>query len=287
MIYAQLRAFLAAARTGSFTEGARLLKITQPSISKQIRELEERCGEPLFDRAGRQVRLTPLGVQVMTSARRMMDAEVDALQLLSDVKALGSGHLRIAAVGPYHLVEILHEFHRRYPRVRVSVEFGHSQYVHDAVENFDADLGVLASQQPGNSLARFCYRQCPLMLAVPVGHALASRVSVALSELEGEPVIHREAGSSSRQIFEAACHAAGVQTGSVLEIGSREAIRIAIAKGMGIGYVSQDEVVPHDGIVVVPFAEPQGLMTNATLVWRKERGANTVIGAFLHTAQKR
>ncbi|NBA95859.1 LysR substrate-binding domain-containing protein [Pseudomonas sp. R5(2019)] len=285
MIYAQLRAFLAAARCGSFSEGARVLKITQPSISKQIRDLEERCGEPLFDRIGRQVRLTPLGLQVMTIARRMIDAELDALQVLTDVKAVASGHLRIAAVGPYHLMEILSAFNRRYPRVRVSIEFGHSRHVEEAVNSFDADLGVLARQHRVDGLASLCYRQCPLLLSVPRGHRLASCAVIHFDQLESEWVIHRESGSSSRQIFEAACRAAGVPIHSVLEIGSREAIRIAVANGLGVSYVSRDEAVTHDTIVYVPFADPGAVMTNATLIWRKDRQANTLIEAFLDTAQ--
>ncbi len=285
MIYSQLRAFLAAARCNSFSEGARLLKITQPSISKQIRDLEERCGEPLFDRVGRQVRLTPLGVQVMTIARRMIDAELDALQVLTDVKALASGHLRIAAVGPYHLMEILSAFHRRYPRVRVSIEFGHSRHVEDAVNNFDADLGVLARQHRVDGLDSLCYRQCPLLLGVPVGHRLASSAAIDLQHLGDELVIHRESGSSSRQIFEAACRAAGVQIQSVLEIGSREAIRIAVANGLGVCYVSRDEAVAHESIIYIPFAEPAAVITNGTLIWRKDRQTNTLIEAFLQTAQ--
>ncbi|MEC5343474.1 LysR substrate-binding domain-containing protein [Brenneria populi] len=287
MIYAQLRAFLAAAHSNSFSEGARLLNITQPSISKQIRDLEKRCGEPLFERIGRSVRLTPLGLRVMEISKRMMDAELDCLLLFNDVAALEAGVLRIAAVGPYHLMTILPEFHSRYPKVRINVRFGGSNHVEEAVRQFDADIGILA-MAPGRAMPEmdaFPYRSCPIVLSVPADHRLARAERLSVQDLAAESIIHREPGSTTRQIFENVLYAEKTGVNSILEIGSREAIRIAVANGLGIGYVSEDEIVPHPNIRHIPLSGPTP-RTNATLIWRSGRDDNTLVKAFLNVARE-
>ncbi len=284
MLYSRLKAFWAVATAGGFSAGAKLLAVTQPAVSRQVQELEAECGDRLFHRAGRRTWLTPAGEHLLPIAQRLVDAELDAMQLLSDSKTLARGHLKIAAVGPYHLVDILDAFHRRHPGVQVTVSIGGSGWVEQAVMDYAADVGLLALEAPPAACAHLRYRRNRLVVIAPRGHALASRTRIRLRDLHGQTLIAREPGSTTRRLFEAMLRREQVRPRTLLEIGSREAIRLAVARGLGLGYVSECEAVPHPDIVSLAVDDAD-LPTEASLIWRREREAANLVAAFLEIAR--
>ena len=140
----QLRSFYAVARMGSFTKAAEHLHVSQPTITTQVRFLEEAYKVELFHRSGRRVQLTQLGEQLMQLAQQIFSLEADAVSLLGDAGELRTGLLRVAAVGPFHVTQMLADFSQHYPDIKVSVSTGNSQDVLDRLLDYRADVGVLA-----------------------------------------------------------------------------------------------------------------------------------------------
>src|SRR3546814_723808 len=114
MNYAQLRAFHLVAREGSFTRAARALRVTQPTLSAQVKALEDTYGVRLLDRKGRGAVPTELGQALFELTARLFAIEEDAAALLADTRALIRGHIKVGADGPYHAVPIMAAFKRRY-----------------------------------------------------------------------------------------------------------------------------------------------------------------------------
>ena len=140
----QLRSFYAVARMGSFTKAAEHLHVSQPTITTQVRFLEEAYKVELFHRSGRRVQLTQLGEQLMQLAQQIFSLEADAVSLLGDAGELRTGLLRVAAVGPFHVTQMLADFSQHYPDIKVNVSTGNSQDVLDRLLDYRADVGVLA-----------------------------------------------------------------------------------------------------------------------------------------------
>src|SRR5690349_5231745 len=237
----QLRSFHAVARAGGFTGAAKLLHISQPTVTTQVRFLEETYGIELFYRRGHRVTLTPLGEQLYEIAQKIFALENETVHLLEDSGELKSGLLRVGAVGPFHVTEMLARFNRRFPGVEVSVRVGNSETVLAALVDYQTDVAVLAQFTDDPRFHSVPYSRHPVVIFAPRSHRFASRRSIRIAELEGEPMIFREEGSTTRKALDDALRRAGVAPRVVMEIGSREAIREAVIMGVGIAAVSEIE----------------------------------------------
>lgn len=284
----QLRSFYAVARMGSFTKAAQVLHLSQPTLTTQVRFLEERYQVELFVRRGRQVALTELGEQLMQLAQQIFDLEGDAVSLLEDVGQLRSGHLRVAAVGPYHVTQMLVEFNRRYPDIKVSVSAGNSEDVLDRLLDYRADVGVLAQVVGDDRFLSVPFARHPVVIFVPSTHRFARRRTIRIGELRGERMILREPGSTTRKALDAALKRAGIAPQVVMEIGSREVIREAVAQGIGIAAVSQVEYVPGPGLHAVKISDAE-VYTYAHVLCLAERRDTRMVRAFFDalTAQSK
>jgi aminoethylphosphonate catabolism LysR family transcriptional regulator len=280
----QLRSFHAVARAGGFTGAARLLHISQPTVTTQVRFLEEAYGAELFYRRGRKVTLTPLGEQLNELAQRIFALEGEAVHLLRDSGELRTGSLRVGAVGPYHVTEMLARFNQRYPGVGVAVRVGNSTEVLDDLLDYRTDVAVLAQYTEDPRFHSLPYSRHPVVVFVHRAHRFARRRAIRLAELDGEGMILREEGSTTRKAFDDALRKAGVRPRVVMEIGSREAIREAVIKGVGIGAVSEVEYIPHRDIRPVPLSDVS-VHTQAHVVCLQERREARLVRAFLDIAR--
>lgn len=276
----QLRSFHAVARAGGFTGAARLLHISQPTVTTQVRFLEETYGIELFYRRGHKVTLTPLGEQLFELAQRVFALESETIHLLEDSGQLKSGHLRVGAVGPFHVTEMLAGFNRAFPGVQVSVRVGNSETVLATLLDYQTDVAVLAHFSDDPRFHFVPYRRHPIMVFVHRSHRFAARKSIRIAELQGEGMIVREEGSTTRKALDDALAQAGVKPRILMEIGSREAIREAVIKGVGIGAVSQIEYVPDPEIRMVRVSDA-AMFTHAHVVCLEERREARLVKAFL------
>jgi LysR family transcriptional regulator, low CO2-responsive transcriptional regulator len=280
MTLTQLRSFHAVASSGGFVAGASALNVSQPTLTAQIKALEAEFGVELFYRRNRRSQLTPSGRDLHAITQRLFAEEKEARELLSAAKGLHTGHLRIGAVGPYHVTEMLAAFNQRYPGITLSMSIGNSSEVQRDLLDYKSDVAVLAHIDPDERLIAIPYRRHPVLVFMQANHKLARRKSIRLGEVAGEPFVARESGSTTRRAFEDAAKAKGVQLRTIIEIGSREAIREAVIRGIGMGYVSEAEFIPDARLRAVRVKDA-GIYTAAHVVFLREREHGRLIKAFL------
>jgi aminoethylphosphonate catabolism LysR family transcriptional regulator len=276
----QLRSFHAVASSGGFIAGAALLNVSQPTLTAQIKALEAEFGVELFYRRNRRSELTPSGRDLHAITLRLFAEEKEAREFLAATKGLRTGQLRIGAVGPYHVTEMLAAFNQRYPGITLSMSIGNSLEVQSELLDYKSDIAVLAHIDADERLIAIPYRRHPVLAFMSADHKLARRKSVRMEELAGEPFVAREPGSTTRRAFESAAAEKGIKLRTIIEIGSREAIREAVIHGIGIGYVSEAEFIPDARLSLVRISNAE-IFTAAHVVYLRERTHSRLIKAFL------
>lgn len=280
MRHTQLRSFHAVAQRLSFTAAARELGVSQPTITTQVKSLEEEFGVELFVRRGRRIELTETGGGLLDITRRLFADEKEAADYLNETRGLKTGHLRVGAVGPYHVTDMLAAFNARHPGLYVSVTVGNSRDTLRDLLDYQTDVAVLAHVDPDPRLVAIPYRRHRVIAFCPADHPFAQRRSIRLRDMEGQRLVVREAGSTTRRAFDQAMREAGVAARVIMEIGSRESIREAVAKGIGMGVVSEAEFIPDPRIRSLPIADAE-IYTYAHVVHLKERQKARLVHAFL------
>ena len=284
MRYVQLRAFHYVAICGGFSRAAEQLFLTQPAISDQVRKLEEEYDVLLFNRYKKQVTLTGFGQQLLEITHRMFDTEQQALDLLSESRALRSGTLRIVADAAHHLLHILGKFREKYPGIQVTVRTGNTETVVTSLFAYDADIGVLGEIPKGREFDMLKLNSTPIIAFVARTHALAGTKSMNFAELSEYPLVMREQGSKTRQKLEAMANECGVTFTPRIEARGREAVREIVASGGGIGFVSHAEFGHDNRLLPIRIESPEMLMDEA-LICLRERSGGKLVKAFFDIAR--
>jgi aminoethylphosphonate catabolism LysR family transcriptional regulator len=252
--HAQLRAFHAVASARSFTEAARVLGVSQPAVSMQVRSLEEAYGVELLAR-GRKVEPTELGRALLAAVRPIFALEAEAAELLGRASGLLRGHLRVGADAPFVVVPLLAAFRAAHPGMTLSLSLGNSAEVLDDLLDGRTDVAALSDRVGDPRLFAVPAARSRQVVVVAASHPWASRRTLKLRDLHGVPMVMREEGSITRRAFEAAAQKAGVVPEIVMELGSREAIQEAVAAGIGVGVVIEAERGHDARLAAVPFAD--------------------------------
>ncbi|MBZ9951679.1 MULTISPECIES: LysR substrate-binding domain-containing protein [unclassified Mesorhizobium] len=284
MRYVQLRAFHQVAISGGFSRAAEALFLTQPAISDQVRKLEEEYDVLLFNRNKKQVTLTHSGQKLLEITHRMFDTEQQALELLTESRALRSGTLRIVADAAHHLLHILGSFRARYPGVQVSLRAGNTETVISSLYSYDADIGVLGEVPTGRDFEVLKLNSTPIIAFASVDHPLSGKKSLSLKQLAQESLVMRERGSKTRQKLEDLAAASKVELRPVIEAEGREAVREIVASGAGIGFVSAAEFGQDSRLAAIALDAPETLMDEA-LICLRERSGGKLVRAFLDMAR--
>ena len=279
MNFAQLRAFHGVAVAGSYTRASEQLHVTQPTLSGQVKALEESYGVRLFERRGRGVELTSLGSNLLEITRRLYASEAEAEQLLSAVRSLTGGQLRVGADAPHNVVAVLSAFKRRHPGIQLAISFGNSEKVMQDLFERRSEIAVLADVKPDKRLYALPISRDRLVAFVARGHAWSKRRSIRLDELSDTTIVLREPGSTTRAIIEQAMAERGLKPAEVIEIGSREAVREAVAAGLGIGFVFEHEFGPDPRLHALSLRDAR-LEATEYAVCLEERRPVRVVRAF-------
>jgi aminoethylphosphonate catabolism LysR family transcriptional regulator len=278
--HAQLRAFHAVATAGSFTEAARVLGVSQPAVSMQVRSLEEAYGVELLARGRGGVEPTELGSALLDATRPIFALASEAAELLRQASALLSGHLRVGADAPFLVVPLLAAFRREHPQVTLSLSLGNSSEVLRGLLDGHTDVAALSDRIEDPRLFAVPAARSRQVVVVAEGHPWATRRGVRLRDLAGAPMVMREEGSVTRRAIEAALARAGVVPDVVMELGSREAIQEAVAAGIGVGVVIEAERGHDARLVALPLLDA-AIEHVAYVVCLQERRRLRAVRAFL------
>jgi aminoethylphosphonate catabolism LysR family transcriptional regulator len=275
-----LKAFHAVATQGSFTKAAASLHLTQPTLSDHVSGLESRFGVKLFKRHGRGVVLTAMGRALLELTRRQHATEVEMKQLLSSSRGMLNGQLRIAADSPFLIMPLVKDFSSQHPGIKVAMDFGNTQWVTQQLIEGHVDIGIMPEPSHDERLISTPFRRDEIIFFVSKGHPWAQRRNVALTEITDQRLIIREMGSYTRSLFEQELRRHQIVSQQVLEIGSSEGLREAVALGLGVGIIQAGELTLDQRLQPVHIRDTK-LQVIEHLVCLKEAKLVPVIKAFI------
>ena len=242
----QLNVFVIAADTLNFTQTAKRLHLTQSSVSQHIKSLESQLGVDLFERKGRSLEITDAGYVLLPMAREIVEGSIRVAEQMELLKNEIHGHLIIGcntAPGKYILPTMLAKFHENFPLVRISCQVLPTKQVQEGMA--EGDIHFPLSNVPDTSTEGVEYQlylEEPIELIVPLDHPWAARKEIEPEELLEEQFISREKNSGTYQNVAKALLDIGIdieKLDTFMEMGTSEALALAVEQGLGIGFVSK------------------------------------------------
>lgn len=235
-----LLVFHTVARTGSITASSKELHISQPALSRELRELESRVGITLFERLPRGMRLTHAGTVLAEYAKRLFAIADAAKREMKELATARIGHLALAAsntIGTYVLPRLLAHFRTDNPGVKVSLFIGNTTQVSQGVADMRYSLGFIEGPLHVEGLVSHCFQEDELLPVVAALHPLAGRRHIVPADLKDFPLLMREAGSGTRELVDGIFAHLAIREGPVMEFGNTEAIKQAAIHGGGIAWL--------------------------------------------------
>ena len=280
-----LRYLVAVADTRHFGRAAERCFVSQPTLSTQLKKLEEYLGVQLIERQPKRVALTAAGEEIVARARRILEASDEVVTLARTHRDPLAGALRIAmlpTIGPYLLPRVAREITKALPRLDLRLYEYPTAAMLAKLRAGEIDLGILALPVELDGLeARELYDEA-FMVALPATHPLAKRPTIRIQDLHGETLLLLEDGHCLRDQALAVCSHASMQEKQDFRATSLETLRQMVATGAGVTLLP--ELATHGayrharGVVVRPFARPAPLRKIGG-VWRKTSARHAAIAA--------
>jgi DNA-binding transcriptional LysR family regulator len=284
----RLQVFVQAAESLSFSEAARNLHLTQPTVSHHIKMLEASLGVQLFERTGSSLKLTEAGRMLVPRARKLIREAIEAEQVMAALQDQITGQIRIACsttTGKYILPQFAARFRYRHPGVKVSVIRCTSGYIASRLLGTEANLGVVSHDILDSELEFQEFFHDHIILIAPADHRWATREYIDPSELLEEPLIIREPASGTRRVMlaELGKHDIVLDDMNVyMELCNTEAIIKTIEAGFGVSFVSRlaaEWALEQGSVVEVPVAGFD-LRLTVYMVQRTMHEANRAVEVF-------
>ena len=291
MEFKQLRTFVEVAHQGGFTQAAHLLHISQSAVSKQVAQLEQNLGTPLFDRLGSQVRLTAAGNVVLQRAEGMLRLHKELLSELDDLSQLTRGELRVGLplLGSNALfASLFAEYRRRYPNIQVQLLEGGSMHIEQAVISGELELGgSLTPKNPLFGYQPFCDE--PLDALLPADHPLAQGGSVRLEQLADTPFLLYQRSFMLNERLLQACQQLGFTPKEGGRSGQSDFLVALVAAGQGVvllpSVVARELIRP--GVVRLKLVAPDYLRWDIAFIWRDGAYLSRAAQAWLELLRER
>lgn len=280
-----LRYLVAVADTRHFGQAAARCFVSQPTLSAQIKKLENYLGVQLIERHPRRIALTEAGTQVVTRARRMIEAGEEIVTLAGTWRDPLAGRLRVAllpTIGPYLLPLVAARLRRKLPRLELLLYEYQTDQMLEHLQVGDIDVGILALPVPAEGLVERRLFDEPFVVAAPENHELARRRNVKPSDLNGETLLLLEDGHCLREQALDICARIDAQEKQDFRATSLETLRQMVAAGSGITLLprlaSSGAYGNARGVVTLPFAPPVPVRHVGAL-WRKTSARGAAIEA--------
>jgi DNA-binding transcriptional LysR family regulator len=240
----QLKIFAAVARHMSFARAAEELHLTPPALSIQVRQLAEAVGQPLFDQIGKKIYLTAAGEALTTACQDVLDRLERLAQELAALQGLEKGSLKLATLSTakYFIPRLLGGFCTEHPGVDAALFVGNREVLLERLVRNQDDLYILGQPPEHMSVAAEPFADNPLVVVARSDHPLMPEKDIAPSRLRDVPFILRELGSGTRLAAEKFFERHGVALKTRMEFGSNEAVKQAVAGGLGVSVLSASTI---------------------------------------------
>ncbi|MBP1964760.1 LysR family transcriptional regulator [Paenibacillus aceris] len=271
MDYRLLEYFLAVCEELHFTKAAEKLGISQPTLSQQIRALEQRIGSPLFQRLGKKVYVTEAGEILLKHSRNIFHELEQAQAAFNEIQGMQRGRLRIGCSGNHLLTETMMAFHALYPKIELSVAELATEETIEGLLNNQLDLGVVFLPEADDQLVRIPLYKEKLLFVVSSNHSLAGSEAIRLEDLVQLPVAMLPKKFYVRHMIEACCEQSDLVCKPILELSTLESL-LQMAKNNVGGAVLPGSYMEHiqsSDIRCIPIVDPVP-QKDVGIVYRKD-----------------
>ena len=281
-----LRYLVAVADARHFGRAAERSFVSQPTLSAQLKKLEDYLGVQLIERAPKRVQLTPAGEEIVARARRILDASEEIVELARGHRDPLAGRLKLAllpTIGPYLLPNVAARLRKSLPRLELMLYEYQTDPMLEKLHSGEIDVGILALPVPPDGFdSRELYKE-PFMVALPAAHRLAQRASIKVDDLSHETLLLLEDGHCLREQALDICSGSDVHEKQDFRATSLETLRQMVAAGVGITLLPElagrGAYGNARGVTVKPFAKPVPTRTVGA-VWRKSSARREAIDAL-------
>lgn len=287
-----LEYLVALAEERNFSRAAEACYVSQPTLSTQLRKLEDELGVQLVERNPRSVMLTAAGEQVVTRARDILQQVGSIRDTARRARDPESGSIRLGifpTLGPYLLPHVLPAIRERFPRLEILLYEIKTEEVLDRLREGKLDAGILALPVPDEGFEKRELFEEPFVLALPRDHPLAGKPGLTLDDLKEGPVLLLEDGHCLRDQALEVCQMVGAEEKSGFRATSLETLRQMVASGVGVTLLPTLSVKPPvpstDRLVLRRLPEPAPSRRIA-LIWRQSSGQGALLNRLADTIQE-
>lgn len=291
MNFHQWRVFYEVARDKSFSAAAEKLHLSQPAVTWQIKNLEQYYEMQFFERIGKKIFLTEEGKILFEFVDRILSFIRETEEALADLRGLSRGILRIDSVftfADYYLANILQAFHRRYPHIILQIKTGNTNQIIENTLEHKNDLAFVAYDPQNEKLKVQEVIRDTLVAVVAPHHPWAKKKTIGLKDLQNQPLILREYGSSPRRILEEVLRKRGISPRVIMESASTMAIKKMVEEGIGIAILSPQvikEEYRSQRLIKLSLRDAQ-IVYRFYLIYHKDKYISRSIQAFMHLAME-
>jgi len=286
----QLRIFEAVAQSRSFTRAAELVHLTQPGISKHIKQMEEHYGVPLFDRLGKKVALTQAGEILLEATQDIMASLNAAEQRIEELKDLRGGKLILGAsfpIGIYILPRMLVGFRNEYPAVEITLDIATGKAIVARILANKLELGLVSQEVHDPRLLAEKFMTDELIAIAPRNHRWAGMHRIGPQDLFGETFLVAARGAGTRPVVEERLKEKGIVLKKVVDFGNPEGVKRAVEAGLGVSIQGKSVVQREISTGSITGKDLAGMDAKLAYfyVYRKDKHLSNAAKAFLALLQ--
>lgn len=283
----QLRIFYESAKEHSFTRAAEQLRVSQPAVSSQIKQLEAITRLRLFTKVGRRIYLTKAGKMLFGYAQKIFQLENEAEQALDRIREVQTGTLQIGTTKTYArflMPNYISMFHALYPGISIHLSEGSSMEMMQSLLHMKNELAIVASDTDPKFLNSIIFRKENILLVISPGHYLAKKESVTLEEVSKVPLIMREEGSGTRKIVMEVFRNKGLKPIVLYEASNLEFTKELLKRGEGASFIVEPVVRNElkQGILKEVKIRDVELAMDAYIVFLSEKNLSRIAGCFMN-----
>jgi len=275
----------------SFSKAAEGLFISQPAVTKHIKDLELKLGLGLIQRRGGGFALTEAGEILFKHTHKISSHLLEIENALGNLKKDHHGVLKIGTTESYSkclMPKLLSGFQTFHPSIKITLEVGNSEEIEKSLLDYKNDLGLIGAVKASSKFELVPFLKEELVLIVSPNHPLGKRKAVSLKEIEGFPFIIRAKGSTTRRILFHAFEEFDIHPSLLIEAGSSEFIKQWVSEGKGVSVIVQrlgEDEEKRGMIKMIPLLEK--LYLEVAALYLKEERANPVIKAFIQYMERK